>query len=147
MPDASAGKGFGYAGAVGYAPVLEGADEAQCPFCARLAAGEVVLRGQAAAVIPDARPRSPGHVLVVPLAHLEDFFSVPTDTVNEMLHLLRRVQQRMAAQERPPLGWTVRVNVGEAAGQTAFHTHVHLVPRYADDRDSVGDTTRGTDRS
>lgn len=97
-------------------------------------------------MIPDARPRSPGHVLAVPLAHLGDFFSVPTDTVNEMLLLLRQVQQRMAALERPPVGWTVRVNVGEQAGQTAFHTHVHLVPRYADSRGPAGDTTKGTDR-
>ncbi len=109
--------------------MLEGVEQAECPFCERVTAGNVILRGMVAAVIPDAQPRSTGHVLVVPVAHIGDFFAVPAGTVTEMWHLLRKVQQQVSQRHRPS-GWTVRVNVGEVAGQTVFHTHMHLVPRY-----------------
>ena len=105
---------------------------AQCAFCERLARGEALATNDLAAVLADLYPVSSGHVLVVPLRHESDYFSLLPAEREAILSLLA-VAKAMLDEEQRPDGYNVGVNVGAAAGQTVAHAHVHLIPRYAGD--------------
>ena len=103
-----------------------------CPFCRRIAAGEVVAGNAMAAEFPDAFPLSPGHTLVVPRRHEPDFFALNPDEQGEMVALATELHRRLR-EELGFAGINLGVNVGEVAGQTIGHAHLHLVPRYPGD--------------
>jgi len=92
-----------------------------------------------AIAVLDAYPVSPGHSLVVLRRHVANFFDLDPAEVAAMLELLGRVRCRVEASYAPQ-GYNIGVNVGQVAGQTVPHVHVHLIPRYADD---VADPTGG----
>lgn len=75
---------------------------------------------------------SRGHVIVVPKRHVADFFEMTTEEQVAVLELLRGAH-RLARAEHSPDGFNIGVNVGEAAGQSRMHVHVHLIPRYLGD--------------
>lgn len=78
----------------------------------------------------DAMPQSDGHTLVVPKFEAENLFDLPV----EPLQALIGTTQRIAAAARQAFkadGITLMQFNGEAAGQTVFHIHFHIVPRYA----------------
>ena len=103
-----------------------------CPFCRRVAAGEVDAANDLAVAFPDGSPISPGHTLVVPRRHEADFFALSDDEQAAILDLVRTVQRDLAAST-DATGFNVGVNVGADAGQTVDHTHVHVIPRYPGD--------------
>lgn len=109
---------------------------APCPFCARVSSGEVgpeVGPGNGLAVaFPDGFPVSPGHTLVVPRRHVADYFELSSEEQAALWRLVAEVKDRLDA-ERAPAGYNVGVNVGAAGGQTVWHAHVHVIPRYAGD--------------
>ena len=108
-----------------------------CPFCSLPAERIVETNGQALAVA-DAFPVSAGHTLVVPRRHVTSFFELTEDEVAAVYAVLRRVKVRLDETLKPG-GYNVGVNIGQVAGQTIAHVHVHLIPRYADDvADPVG---------
>jgi diadenosine tetraphosphate (Ap4A) HIT family hydrolase len=86
----------------------------------------------------DGYPVSPGHTLVVPVRHVSDFFELTTAEVASVAELVSAMKERLDRGYAPD-GYNVGVNVGTAAGQTVFHVHIHLIPRYAHDvPDPVG---------
>jgi diadenosine tetraphosphate (Ap4A) HIT family hydrolase len=109
-----------------------------CPFCPPIAASPLLETGLAFAVF-DRSPVNPGHVLVLPRRHVADIFELTEGELNDVLRLLSLARQRIAA-DFPVAGFNVGVNVGDAAGQTIAHAHVHLIPRYPGD---VADPTGG----
>ena len=109
-----------------------------CPFCPPIAATPLLEAGRAFAVF-DRFPVNPGHVLVLPRRHVADIFELTEGELRDVLRLLSLARQRIAAHY-PVAGFNVGVNVGDAAGQTIAHAHVHLIPRYPGD---VADPTGG----
>lgn len=105
---------------------------APCPFCRRLEEGPLAAGSEHAAAFPDAFPVSPGHHLLVPRRHVEDFFQLTDGEQADLWRLMARLRERLQAEHAPD-GFNVGVNAGEAAGQTVAHAHVHLIPRYAGD--------------
>lgn len=77
-------------------------------------------------------PVSPGHTLIIPRRHVASFFDLTRDEVAAVMDLIRSTRQLLDQQHRPN-GYNIGVNVGAAAGQTVFHVHVHLIPRYFGD--------------
>ena len=75
---------------------------------------------------------SPGHALLIPKRHVENWFDA---TDEERAALMRAVDVARLEIERreQPDGFNIGINVGPAAGQTVFHLHVHLIPRYLGD--------------
>ncbi len=110
-----------------------------CPFCDRIAAGDVVAGNALAVAFPDAFPLTPGHTLVVPRRHEPDFLALTPEEQRDILALAAGVAARLA-RERGPDGYNLGVNVGAAAGQTVAHAHLHVIPRY---RGDVGDPRGG----
>ena len=103
-----------------------------CPFCERIAARDVTDQNELAAAFPDGYPLCDGHTLVVPLRHEPDFFSLTVPEQEAILSLARVVQERIGKAGSVD-GFNIGINVGEAAGQTVDHAHVHVIPRRAGD--------------
>ncbi|MFZ2426851.1 MAG: HIT domain-containing protein [Propioniciclava sp.] len=105
-----------------------------CIFC-RIVAGEIpsrqVYADDAAVAFLDLEPLKTGHTLVVPREHVSDALAGP--------QVLAAIAPAIAATGRllqdklKATGMNIVSNVGADAGQSVFHLHVHLVPRYADD--------------
>lgn len=110
-----------------------------CPFCD--AEGEVFGNALAYAKY-DAFPVSPGHLLIIPRRHAADWFALTEEEEQAVFSLVREAKQMLDAQFSPN-GYNIGINCGEAAGQTIFHVHVHLIPRYAGDVDSPRGGVRG----
>lgn len=82
--------------------------------------------------IADKYPVTPGHTLIIPKRHVQDYFELTEEEEAAIWVLLRQVRGRLQ-QELKPDGWNIGINNGAAAGQTIFHLHVHLIPRYNGD--------------
>jgi diadenosine tetraphosphate (Ap4A) HIT family hydrolase len=80
----------------------------------------------------DGFPVSPGHALIVPRRHVANLFDCEPAELGEVTETLGIVRQ-LILEHHAPDGFNIGVNVGEAAGQTVFHVHVHVIPRYAGD--------------
>jgi len=101
----------------------------KCELCAPQS---VLSENALAYARPDNNSLSRGHVLVVPKRHVADFFEMTPQEQLAVLELLREAQQLVHAKHSPD-GYNIRVNVGQAAGQSRMHVHVHLIPRYIGD--------------
>lgn len=106
-----------------------------CIFC-KLANGDIptntIYEDADFRVILDASPAAKGHALILPKQHYANLFEIDDETVGKAACLAKKV----AAHEKEVLGcdgYNVLQNNGEAAGQTVFHYHVHLIPRTAGD--------------
>ncbi len=106
-----------------------------CIFC-KLAAGEIpsntIYEDDDVRAILDASPAAKGHALIIPKEHFEDVF----DMDEKILCASHRAAQKVASKMKDALscdGVNILQNNGEAAGQTVFHYHVHIIPRYKGD--------------
>lgn len=80
----------------------------------------------------DSFPVSNGHALVMPKRHVESIWKMTTEEYMDASNLVRQVKDILQKQFDPQ-GFNIGVNCGEAAGQTVFHAHIHVIPRYAGD--------------
>jgi diadenosine tetraphosphate (Ap4A) HIT family hydrolase len=102
---------------------------AKCELCAP---ESVLSENELAYVRPDSHSLSTGHVLVVPKRHVADFFEMTPEEQLAVADLLREAHRLIHARHSPD-GYNIGVNVGQAAGQSRMHVHVHLIPRYLGD--------------
>jgi diadenosine tetraphosphate (Ap4A) HIT family hydrolase len=102
---------------------------AACPFCQP---AEVLLENDLAYVIHDRFPASPGHLLILPCRHVADWFETTAQERLAMFDLADAAKTWLDGEFHPD-GFNLGVNVGEVAGQTLFHVHLHLIPRYRGD--------------
>ena len=80
----------------------------------------------------DEYPVSNGHALLIPRRHVETWFDATEDEQRELLQAIRIVREVIGFKPRPDV-FNIGVNVGAAAGQTVFHLHVDIIPRYRGD--------------
>ncbi len=92
----------------------------------------VSLQHELAFSARDSYPASPGHTLVIPRRHVASFFDLTPEEVAACMDLIREEKKRID-EELDPDGYNIGVNVGSAAGQSIFHVHIHLIPRYKGD--------------
>jgi diadenosine tetraphosphate (Ap4A) HIT family hydrolase len=99
-----------------------------CPFC-DIPIERILTSGKLLSVIKDAFPVTPGHTLIVPKRH---FASYSNMTFEEMKMCFLYMDLEMAVlkkEDRTIEGFNIGINVGEVAGQTVMHCHIHLIPR------------------
>jgi histidine triad (HIT) family protein len=87
-------------------------------------------------VILDVSPATKGHALILPKAHYADIHEMPSELLAEAI----KVAQKVIKHATPILccdGYNVLQNNGTAAGQTVFHYHMHLIPRYVSDENTA----------
>jgi diadenosine tetraphosphate (Ap4A) HIT family hydrolase len=100
-----------------------------CLFCSPRG---VILRNELAYSTRDSYPVSPGHTLIMPFRHCASFFDLTPEETTACMELV--AQERLALDDEfSPDGYNVGVNVSAAAGQSIFHVHIHLIPRYTGD--------------
>ena len=106
-----------------------------CIFC-KLANGEIptnaIYEDDDFKVILDANPATKGHCIILPKTHAENLLELPEEYCKKIL-LVAQKCARVLTKVLHCDGLNVLQNNGEAAGQTVFHLHVHLIPRYKDD--------------
>lgn len=106
-----------------------------CLFC-KIARGEIpsykVYEDNLVIAFLDISPASRGHTLVVPKEHFSDFTTCPKDILDHCFEVAQVVAQAQIRQ-LDATGVNILSNVGESAGQTVRHFHIHVIPRYADD--------------
>ncbi|NOX10109.1 MAG: HIT family protein [Gammaproteobacteria bacterium] len=85
---------------------------------------------------------SKGHMLVVPFRHLAGYFEA-TDEEKAAIWALVDEGKGLIDQLHHPDGYNVGINIGEAAGQTIMHLHVHIMPRYKGDMEDPRGGVRG----
>lgn len=114
--------------------------DTNCIFC-KIANGEIpsktLYEDEAFRVILDLGPASKGHALILPKDHYANLYELPEEDAGAVMKLAKR----MAAQMTERLGcegFNLVQNNGELAGQTVFHFHMHLIPRYRDDGQKIG---------
>ena len=104
-----------------------------CPFCS-LSRDRLVFESELAIAFRDGFPVSPGHTLVIPRRHVASFFDTTPQEQAAMLRLLNLARIDLDHRHHPS-AYNVGINDGLAAGQTVPHVHIHLIPRYAGDRE------------
>jgi diadenosine tetraphosphate (Ap4A) HIT family hydrolase len=103
-----------------------------CVFCDRITSGNASLEADLAVAFPDGFPVSPGHTLIVPRRHVADYFALEEAEQDALWALLPAVKALIERQHRAE-GYNIGLNVGQVAGQTVAHVHLHVIPRYAGD--------------
>ena len=83
-------------------------------------------------VILDAAPATKGHALILPKEHYANIYELDDETAGKALKLAKKLAIHMTDKLGCD-GFNIIQNNGEAAGQTVFHFHIHLIPRYKDD--------------
>ena len=94
--------------------------------------------------ILDISQTTKGHTLVMPKAHYENFLACPNDIALKVYAVARRIGQAEVSLLGAK-GVNILTNVGEAAGQTVPHFHVHVIPRYVGGEGGFQITMKGQD--
>ncbi|RPI66286.1 MAG: HIT family protein [Ignavibacteriales bacterium] len=107
----------------------------KCIFCEIVngnSPAEIIYENKSALAFLDINPMNFGHTLVIPKNHYSDFTSIPGEEISEVIYAV----QKISAAVRKSLGadgYNIVSNNGEAAGQSVFHFHFHIIPRtYSD---------------
>lgn len=107
-----------------------------CIFC-KIAAGEIpsttLYEDQDFRVILDLGPASKGHALILPKEHYVNIYEIPDELAAKAIILAKKMAGIMTRALNCD-GFNIVQNNGEPAGQTVFHFHMHLIPRYEDDQ-------------
>jgi HKD family nuclease/diadenosine tetraphosphate (Ap4A) HIT family hydrolase len=110
----------------------------KCPFCPP-PPDSVFHEGELVIGLWDAFPVTPGHALLITRRHVADWFAATPAEQQALLAALPIARNAILAKHQPA-GFNFGVNIGNVAGQTVPHLHLHLIPRYAGD---VPDPTGG----
>ena len=111
-----------------------------CIFC-KIANGEIasksIYEDEKFRVILDLGPATRGHALILPKEHYSNLFELPENEAAAVMKLAKSI----AFQEKEKLkadGVNLVQNNGAAAGQTVNHFHLHIIPRYENDGQTIG---------
>lgn len=111
-----------------------------CPFC-NSPDGEILLQNEYCYARKDAYPVSPGHLLIIPFRHVPDAFNLSREERIAIGDLLDRCRE-LVERKLSPDGYNIGVNIGEAAGQSVMHVHIHFIPRFSGDTPYPGGGVR-----
>ncbi len=93
---------------------------------------EIICETATCVAFYDGYPVSPGHALIIPKRHVASYFDLTNHEREAMNVMLQYVKQKVDERYHPD-GYNIGINVNEAAGQSVFHVHMHLIPRYKGD--------------
>jgi histidine triad (HIT) family protein len=103
-----------------------------CIFC-KIVNGEIpaakVFENEHVMAFLDISQVTKGHTLVIPKVHKENLFELTPDIAKNLFESVPAIANALK-EEYKPLGLNLVNNNGEQAGQTVYHFHMHLIPRY-----------------
>lgn len=110
-----------------------------CIFC-KIASGDIpsytLYEDNLFKVFLDLSPTSFGHALLIPKEHYANLFELEDEIASKIFVLAKKVASAMKTSLQCD-GFNLLQNNGEIAGQTMFHFHIHLIPRYKDDNTKI----------
>lgn len=111
-----------------------------CIFC-KIANGDIpskaLYEDEEFKVILDLGPATKGHALILPKNHYHNLYELPDEAAAKVMILAKKMASQMTEKLNCD-GFNLVQNNGEAAGQTEFHFHLHLIPRYENDGQTLG---------
>ena len=114
--------------------------EMDCIFC-KIANGDIpsktLYEDEEFKVILDVGPATRGHALILPKNHYANLYELPDETAVKVMLLAKKMAVLMT-EKLGCDGFNLVQNNGKAAGQTVFHFHLHLIPRYKEDGQTLG---------
>lgn len=114
--------------------------DCNCIFC-KIANGEIPSRtieeNDMFRVVLDVGPATKGHALILPKEHYRNLLDLPEETAAEAIKLAKKLALKMKEKLHCD-GVNIVQNNEEAAGQTVFHFHMHVIPRYLEDGQMIG---------
>ncbi len=114
--------------------------DCNCIFC-KIANGEIpsatLYEDDEFRVILDLNPAAKGHSLILPKEHYANLFEIPEDVLGRAAAVAKKVSGKLFTALHAT-GLNLVQNNGRSAGQTVFHFHLHMIPRYDDDNVKVG---------
>lgn len=102
-----------------------------CPFC-KIETQIKVTSNEYFYAIYDKYPVNPGHLLIISHRHVLDYFSLDMEEKKYLDAMITEAKDILDKRYKPD-GYNIGVNCREAAGQTIFHFHLHIIPRYRND--------------
>ena len=114
--------------------------QGNCIFC-KIIAGEIpsatVYEDENFKVIMDISPAAKGHMIMLSKRHCQNLLELDDESATSALLIARKLARALKAELNCD-GINLVQNNGEASGQTVFHFHIHLIPRYDGDQMSLG---------
>ena len=111
-----------------------------CIFC-RIISGEIpsttIYENSKFKVTMDIAPANKGHVLILPKEHYDNIYDIDTATAGELFELAVMTARALKSVLDCD-GMNILQNNGTVAGQTVFHFHMHIIPRYEGDTVNIG---------
>ena len=113
-----------------------------CLFC-EIPTKRIVAENYLAYAVYDGYPVTELHTLVIPKRHTATYFDLYQPELNACNQLLESMKEEILKQDDTVTGFNIGMNNGEDAGQTIFHSHIHLIPRRKGDVDNPRGGVRG----
>jgi len=110
-----------------------------CIFC-KIANGEIpsktLYEDEDFRVILDLAPAAKGHALILPKDHASNLYELSEESASKVLVVAKKIAEQMKNKLNCE-GLNLMQNNGEVAGQTVYHFHMHVIPRYSDDGQKI----------
>lgn len=107
----------------------------ECIFCKIInkeIPSDIIYETDEVVAFLDVRPITKGHTLVIPKKHSQDLLSADDDVLKALIVGCKKLASAVVTATGAA-GFNLSVNTSPAAGQVVFHTHFHIIPRFADD--------------
>lgn len=99
-----------------------------CLFC-EIPRERIIASNDLAYAIRDGFPVTPLHTLIIPKRHAVDYFELTKEELLACHELIHQLRESITKEDPNVVAFNIGMNAGEAAGQTVFHCHMHLIPR------------------
>jgi diadenosine tetraphosphate (Ap4A) HIT family hydrolase len=99
-----------------------------CLFCG-IPQGRIIASNELAYAIRDGFPVTSLHTLIIPKRHAVDYFELSKEELLACHELIHQLRESITQEDPNVVAFNIGMNAGEAAGQTVFHCHTHLIPR------------------
>lgn len=106
-----------------------------CLFCqiANQESENLIYKNESTVAILDIFPRAPGHTMVLPKIHAETIIDLPDSEIEKVFKAVKETTLKLKNALNPS-GFTIGINHGKNAGQAINHLHIHIIPRYENDK-------------
>ena len=113
-----------------------------CVFC-NISEESIINEYKYFLIIRDSYPVTSLHSLVIPKRHIVSYFECNKNEYEEIPLVLHTQKTELKFTDNSITGFNIGMNIGEDAGQTIFHFHIHIIPRRKDDIDNPRGGIRG----
>jgi ATP adenylyltransferase len=114
-----------------------------CPLCSAQIESKVKERMGSVVAVLDKNPVTKGHILIMPIRHTPDLFSMIPEEIKDAIALINLLHDNIKRDDPTVTGFNIGINCGVSAGQTIMHAHIHLIPRRDGDTPNPRGGVRG----